>query len=61
MHYGIIAAVCVKVETVNCFVVGVFYAVAGNKAANYGVIVARLQIVQPRFYVIIVSAVAEWI
>ena len=59
MHYGTIPAVGIKVYTVNSFGVGVFYAVAGDETSDFGVVITGYEIVQPRFCIIVITAVAE--
>ena len=59
MHHGIVGTVNVQIETVNSFGVGVFYAVAGDETSDFGVVITGYEIVQPRFCIIVITAVAE--
>ena len=59
IHYRIIAAVSVEIEAVNGFRVGVVEAVYVEESTDFRVVVTRLQIIETRFSIKIVTSVPE--
>ena len=60
-HNRIVGAVCVKVNAVYALQVGIVHAVLAYETTDSRVIVAGLQIVKPRFFVIEIPTITEGI
>ena len=59
MHDGIIPAISVQIKTITGFGHKVFEAIRRDESARFGIVVAAVQVVEPRLRVIIVPTVAE--
>lgn len=59
VHHRIVPAIGVEIEAVYCFGIKVFYAINGDKTTGFGIVVARLEVIQPCFFVVEVTAIAE--
>ena len=59
MHDGIIPAISIKIETVIVCRIKVFEAIWRDESADFGIIVAAVQIVEPGLRIVVVPAVAE--
>ena len=35
--------------------------VGGDEAAEFGVVISALQVIEPRFFIIYIAAIAEWL
>ena len=59
MHDGIIPAICIKIESVIVCRIKVFEAIWRDKSADFGIIIAAVQVVEPGFRIVVVPAIAE--
>ena len=57
--YRVIAAIGVEIETVELLRVGVGDIVHVQESADFWIVIARLQVVKSRFYVVEISAVTD--
>ena len=59
MHDGIIPAICIKIESVIVCRIKVFEAIWRDKSADFGIIIAAVQVIESGFRIVVVPAVAE--
>ena len=59
VHYGVVTTVREKVKPVNGFGIEVGNIVGGNKSAGSGVVVTRVAVIQARFGIVIITAIAN--
>ena len=58
-HHRVIPTVCIQIHTREIVGFEVVDAIGGDKSAGFGVVITRLQIVEPGFTVEIVTSVAN--
>ena len=59
VHHRVVETVCKEVDAVDGIGVEIRKVVAGDKAADGGIVVSRIQEIQPRFAIKVVSSVTE--
>ena len=58
-HDGVIPAISVQIKTITGFGLKVFEAIRRDKSARFGIVVAAVQVVEPRLFVVVIPAIAE--
>ena len=58
-HDGVIPAISVQIKTITGFGHKVFEAIRRDKSARFGIVVAAVQIVEPRLFVVVIPAITE--
>ena len=59
MHDRIIPAISIKIESVIVCRIKVFEAIRRDKSADFGIVVAAVQVVESGFRIVVVPAIAE--